>query len=205
MRATWVMAQPVGVAVDTREVYDGLAALYAPVAIAVFVAVAVALAWVVRRAGDGGRDEHRTLEIAYASGLALIAAVLIVFTFRATDRENARAAAPPEVVRVTAGKWKWRFEHASGRVETDVLTVPAGVEVEFRATSVDVIHAFWIPDVRFQRQLIPGQTTTFRLTFERPGIAVSGACSFYCGLEHARMRFLVDVRSRADYERWAAS
>ena len=57
---------------------------------------------------------------------------------------------------------------------------------------------------KFQRQLIPGQTTTFRITFPRPGFATSGACSFYCGLEHARMRFLIDIRSPADYQRWAA-
>jgi cytochrome c oxidase subunit II len=182
----------VPVAVDTRDVYDGLAGLYVPVAAVVFVAIMVALVWAVRSKG-ADRDENRTLELLYAGGLTVIAAVLIAFTFRATDRENARAAAPAEVVRVVAGKWEWRFQHASGRVETDVLTVPAGKEIEFRATSVDVIHGFWIPALKFQRQVIPGRTTTFRLRFPRAGWVTSGACSFFCGLEHARMRFSVDV------------
>jgi cytochrome c oxidase subunit II len=181
---------PLGV--DTRDVYDGLAGLYLPVAAVVFVAIAVALVWAVRSHGSA-RDENRVLELAYASALAVVAAVLIAFTFRATDRENARAATPAEVVRVVAGKWDWRFEHASGQVETDVLTVPAGREIEFRATSVDVIHGFWIPALKFQRQVIPGRTTTFRLTFPRAGWVTSGACSFFCGLEHARMRFSVNV------------
>jgi heme/copper-type cytochrome/quinol oxidase subunit 2 len=182
----------VALAVDTLEVYDGLADLYLPVAIVVFIAVAVALAWALRPR-ETVRDEHRTLELLYAGGLTIVAAVLIAFTFRATDRENARADGPVDVIQVVAGKWEWRFEHASGRVETDVLTVPAGKEIEFRATSVDVIHGFWIPELKFQRQLIPGQTTTFRLTFPRAGWVTTGECSFFCGLEHARMHFSVDV------------
>jgi len=193
------------VAVNTRSVYDGLAALYLPIAGAVFLAVLVAMVWVVRRRpSENPRSDNRRLEIGYACFLAAIAVVLIVATFRSVDRENARAAGRPEVIRAVAGKWHWRFEHASGKVENDVLTVPAGREIEFQATSVDVIHGFWIPATKFQRQLIPGRTTTFRLTFPRPGFATSGACSFFCGLEHARMRFLVDIRTPDDYARWAA-
>jgi cytochrome c oxidase subunit 2 len=190
---------------DTRDVYDGLAALYVPIAAVVFVLVVLGLAWVVWRGAAGGPHEHRRLELAYAAVLAAVACVLIAATFRATDRENARASGRVEVVRVVAGKWDWQFEHPSGRTERGMLTVPAGEEVEFRATSVDVIHGFWIPALKFQRQLIPGQTATFRLTFPRPGFATNGVCSFFCGLEHARMRFVVSVLSRADYQRWAAS
>ena len=190
-------------AVDTRAVYDGVAALYLPIAAAVAVLVVAALIWVVRRE-PGGPDERPRLELAYAALLTAVAALLIVVTFRATDRENARAAGRVETVRAVAAKWHWRFEHASGRVETDMLTVPAGRPVEIRGTSVDVIHAFWVPAMKFQRQLIPGQTVTFRLTFPRPGFTASGACSFYCGLEHARMRFVIDVRPAAEYARWAA-
>ncbi|HWK28991.1 MAG TPA: cytochrome c oxidase subunit II [Solirubrobacter sp.] len=175
-----------------RNVYDGLSALYLAIAIAVFVVVAIALIWAVTTRGPE-REEHRRFELVYAAVLAAIAAVLLVFTFRATDRENARAAGRVDVIRVVAGKWDWRFEHADGRVETDVLTVRAGVPVEFRATSVDVVHGFWIPALKFQRQVIPGRVTTFRLTFPHAGWVTSGACSFFCGLEHSRMRFSVEV------------
>ncbi len=201
-------------AVDTRDVYDGLAGLYVPVAAAVFVLVVGAIAWLVwsgrRREAPRGRDERNRAELAYAAVLALLVALLVAASFRALDRENARASRQTEVVRVVAAKWKWRFEYPRhGIVESGgaggppaVLTVPAGVEVEFRATSIDVIHAFWVPALKFQRQLIPGRTATFRLTFPRPGFASSGTCAFYCGLEHARMRFAIRVLSRADYDAW---
>jgi cytochrome c oxidase subunit 2 len=202
-------------AANTRDVYDGLAALYVPIAAAVFALVVLALVWLVwrgrRRAAPSGPDERNGLEVAYAGVLAVVVAVLVFATFHALDRENARAQAAPEVVRVVAAKWSWRFEYPSrGIVETGsssgapaVLTVPAGVEVEFHATAIDVIHGFWIPALKFQRQLIPGRTATFRLTFPRPAFTSSGTCSFYCGLEHARMHFAIQVLSRADYEAWA--
>jgi cytochrome c oxidase subunit 2 len=200
-------------AVNTRDVYDGLAALYVPIAAAVFVLVVLALVWFVwagrRRAQPRGADEHNRVEIVYAGVLAAIVAVLMVATFRALDRENARAAGTPVVVRVVAAKWDWRFEYPGGRVETSApdgapaqLTVPAGEPVEFRATSVDVLHAFWVPAMKFQRQIEPGRETTFRLEFPRPGFATSGACSFFCGLEHARMRFSVRILPRDEYDAW---
>jgi cytochrome c oxidase subunit 2 len=200
-------------AVNTRDVYDGLAALYLPIAAAVFALVVFALAWLVwtgrRRAEPRGPEERNPLELAVAAALAAIVAVLVVATFRALDRESARAAGAPAVVRVVAAKWDWRFEYPGGRVETSApngapaqLTVPAGEQVELRATSLDVIHAFWVPALKFQRQLVPGRTTTFRLEFPRPGFATSGTCGFFCGLEHARMRFSIRVLPRADYEAW---
>jgi cytochrome c oxidase subunit 2 len=206
----------VPLAVDTRDVYDGLAALYVPIAVAVFVAVAVTLVVFVsrgrRRAEPRGPEENYRFELVYAGVLAVVVAVLLIATFRAIDRENAKAAAPPLVIRVVAAKWDWRFEYPGGHVETGaadgapaLLTVPAGREVEFVATSLDVIHGFWVPALKFQRELIPGQTTSFRLTFPRPDFTTSGTCSFFCGLEHARMRFGVNVLAAADYDRWVAS
>jgi cytochrome c oxidase subunit II len=202
---------------NTRDVYDGLAALYVPIAAAVFVVIVVSLAWLVwrgrRRAAPTGPDDATRTEIAYAAVLAAIVVVLLVATFRAVDRENARAAGAPEVIRVTAAKWNWRFAYPrEGKVETGgsngapaTLVVPAGVQVEFQATSIDVLHGFWIPALKFQRQLVPGESVTFRLTFPRPGFTESGTCSFYCGLEHARMRFAVQVLSGPDFRRWATS
>jgi cytochrome c oxidase subunit 2 len=199
--------------VNTRDVYDGLAALYVPIAAAVFVLIVLALVWFVwtgrRRMQPRGPDERNRLEAVYAAVLAAIAVVLVVATFRAVDKENARAAGTPAVISVVAAKWDWRFQYPGGRVDTGgangapaQLTVPAGRQVELRATSLDVIHAFWVPALKFQRQILPGGETTFRLRFPRPGFATSGTCSFFCGLEHARMRFSIRVLPGPEYDAW---
>ena len=205
-------------AANTRDVYDDLAALYLPIAAVVFALVVGALAWMVvrgvRRRGEpsGGASDANKLELAYAGLLAVAVAVLVAATFGAQDREAATAAPAPELVRVVAAKWSWRFEYPRhGIVEAGrggapaVLTVPAGEEVRFEGVSLDVIHAFWIPSMRFQRQLIPGRRTGFRLTFPRPGFTSNAACSFFCGLDHASMRFAVRVLPPAEYRAWAQS
>jgi heme/copper-type cytochrome/quinol oxidase subunit 2 len=63
--------------------------------------------------------------------LAAVAAVLVVATFRAMDREDARVASPL-VVRVVAAKWDWRFGVPDGYVETG--SPGEGADVEHRVS-----------------------------------------------------------------------
>ena len=75
--------------------------------------------------------------------------------------------------------------------------------MNFRATSLDVVHAFWIPALRFQRELFPEQVVDFRLTFPDVLSTTNAACSFFCGLYHERMLFYVRVLPRAEFDAWA--
>jgi cytochrome c oxidase subunit 2 len=86
-----------------------------------------------------------------------------------------------------------------------VLVVPANTEIRFRMTSIDVIHSFWIPYLRFKRDAFPGRATEFDLSFERPGAHVDGVCAEFCGLKHDQMVFDVQVMSRAAFQTWAAT
>jgi cytochrome c oxidase subunit 2 len=202
-------------AVDTRAEYDGVAAVYLPIALAVFVIVTGAIVLFVwrgrRRARPQGREERPVAEALYVAGLAVIVAVLVAVTFTAQGNiEAADSRRPAVAVSVTAAKWNWRFEYpAYGAVVTGTdrgpptLVVPAGREVRFTATATDVLHAFWIPERRFQRQLVPGRRTTFTLTFPRPGFTTNATCSFYCGLGHADMRFNVRVLPADEFDAWA--
>jgi cytochrome c oxidase subunit 2 len=111
---------------------------------------------------------------------------------------------------VTAAKWRWRFDYPGGvsRVGGErripVLVVPAGRTVRFSLSSLDVVHAFWIPDLRFKRDATPGQTGVFDLRFP-PGHATSvGECSEFCGLGHASMHFLVEAVPPAEFQAWLA-
>jgi cytochrome c oxidase subunit 2 len=198
---------------DTRSLYDDLAALYLPIALAVVVLVWLAIAvavWRGRRRRDASAtSSHTVLEVTYAGLLALIVAVLVVATFHAEDDVKATPARPPLVIGVRAAKWDWRFTYADRGVVvqgTDTrparLVVPAGRDVAFEATAADVVHAFWIPEMRFQRELIPGQRTRFDLRFPKPTFYASGRCSFFCGLRHQDMRFVVEVLPAARFEAW---
>jgi len=181
--------------------------------VGVFVAVVATIALSVwrgrRRAQPGGRSENNLAEGIYVAVLAVTAAILVAISFSSEDSVRAAQAAPGLRVRVVAAKWRWRFEYpaqriaiqgAEGRVPT--LVVPAGADVDFEGVSLDVVHAFWVPAVRFQRELFADRPTHFRLRFEHPGFLSSSRCSFFCGLRHQDMRFGVQVLSPADFRAW---
>jgi cytochrome c oxidase subunit 2 len=200
-------------AIDTRDAYSDVAAVYAPIGAAVFVMVCGAIGLLVwrgrRRARSGGREERPVAEAVYVGVLAAAVAVLVAVTFSAQGRIDAAAAKPGLAVRVTAAKWNWSFGYPGTGIEVTgrpgapaTLVVPSGREVRFTATTLDVLHGFWIPERRFQRTLVPGRPAHFSIVFGRPGRLDNATCSFFCGLGHADMRFSVEVLAPADFDAW---
>ena len=198
---------------NSRSSYDALAGLYAPVGGAVLVLVllltAIAVARGRRRARRPGapssaRDEHNPLEAAYAVLLIAVAATLAVFSLRSWDKVSASTHAKGLVVGVDAAKWRWRFVYpGTGVSSIGRVVVPAGRPIRFEGRSQDVLHDFWVPDVRFQRQVFPDRTTVWTLTF--PAGTHDGVCAWFCGLRHDAMRFTVEAVSAGAYRRWLAA
>jgi cytochrome c oxidase subunit 2 len=205
--------------VDTRHEFDHLASIYVPIAIGVFALIVLATAFAVlryrgRTAEQAARwDEHNPLEGGYALILALTVAFLLYLTFTAEHRVDTVSAreAPSVTVDVTGAKWEWTFSYRgygitqrSGAAGRQPLVVPTGEAVRFNLRTLDVIHAFWIPQLEFKHDLIPGSTQVETLTFTRAGL-FQGACAEFCGLRHADMLFNVRAVSPAQFRAWAAS
>jgi cytochrome c oxidase subunit 2 len=205
---------------DTRGEYSQLFDVYVPVALAVFLVVLLAVVFVVlrfrSRALDfpGGRQSDSRMEVGYLVLVALIVAGLLTLTYSSmSDLSAAERAARGPVVDVTAGKWRWRFDYPGSGVTqrapagaVPTLVVPVDTDIRFRLTSVDVIHAFWVPERRFKRDAFPDRTTTFTLRFPAAGFQrQAGECAQFCGLDHASMDFNVDVLGKAQFKRWLAN
>ena len=112
---------------------------------------------------------------------------------------------------MVAAQWSWTFRYANGTTVSAVASwsppvavVPTGVEVQFNATSRDVIHGFWVPQLHYLRQVIPGYTTRFDLLFAKPG-RYEGECAVFCGLLHPQMHFEIQAVSPAAFRRWLAN
>jgi cytochrome c oxidase subunit 2 len=203
----------VSVAADTFRAYEHVSGIYLPIAIGVFALVVGSLLILLlrgarRRRAPGRKSDALGLELAYAFLLACVVAVLVTITFRTETPLDQAAANPALRVRVTAAQWSWRFEYAGGATVQAVSTwhpaaalVPVGREVEFVGSSNDVIHGFWVPELHFQRQLLPGYRTHFDLRFEKPG-RYGGACSVFCGDQHSQMHFAIEAVSEERFERW---
>jgi cytochrome c oxidase subunit 2 len=163
-----------------------------------------------------GRDRWPVAEGLSTLALLAIAGVLVFLTFstmsQLEDSSAAGGGEPAVEIDVTASQWQWRFEYPEEGIVTTAagegpptLVVPADTPVEFNLTSLDVIHSFFIPSVRFKRDAFPERETTFSLIFPEVGFEPSGgACAEYCGLRHGYMTFNVDVKEPADYEAWVS-
>jgi cytochrome c oxidase subunit 2 len=210
-----------GVIVDTQRQNGQVATVYGAIAIAVFVlALAITVVIVLRyRARAGGNQPSRVhdaprLEALYVIVLGGIAAFLIAFTFIHENKSDAALTTRSGlVIRVTAAKWHWSFFYPRFGVSElgtnsspPTLYVPRDENVEFRLTSVDVIHAFWIPVTDFKRAAYPGYIQRFVLSFDKRGfIRNAGVCAEFCGLLHAEMRFNLDVMNANQFARWVAA
>lgn len=202
----------------TGEEYRDLFDVYLPIGVGVFVIIAAVVVFVVLRFRSDsdelpeGKDKDTPVELAYAGFVGLIVAGLLYLTFSTMSddpaygtRDEAVAAARGPRIAVTAAQWNWTFDYGGGVVERGRLVVPADTPVRFVMTSVDVVHSFWIPEVRYKQDAFPERTSTFVLRFPRPGfLPEGGLCNQYCGLLHYRMVFDVLVVQPEDFKRWLA-
>jgi cytochrome c oxidase subunit 2 len=82
-----------------------------------------------------------------------------------------------------------------------ILRVPAGRQVELLLKSRDVIHNFFVRELRLKQDVVPGLTIPLRFTADTPG-TYEVPCSELCGLGHHQMRSSLVVMSPADFEAW---
>jgi cytochrome c oxidase subunit 2 len=201
--------------VDTRDEFRSLFDLYVPIALVVFAVIVGLILFALvrfRRRNDqtpSRRTEAPALEIIVAVALAATVVLLTGRTFSVESRVDRVAADAPLHIDVVASKWKWRFTYprygrseVSGDIRPATLVVPSGQTVQFRMRSLDVIHSFFVPKLRFKRDAFPERTTKFDLVFHQPGF--TGRCAEFCGLHHADMRFNVEVLPPDEFASWAA-
>jgi cytochrome c oxidase subunit 2 len=198
--------------------YNHLFNVYVPIALGVFaiVVLAVVIALIRGRGREepsSERSENNPLETSYAVMLALVVALLLYLTFSTEHKVDTVSAQerPALTIDVTASQWEWTFHYPasgitahSGTVGRQPLVVPTGEAIRFRLSSADVIHSFWIPELRFKRDAIPGRTEDVTLSFSRAGRFV-GQCAEFCGLRHAEMVFPVQALSPARFSAWVSA
>ncbi len=208
-----------GALVQTGSQYRHLFDIYVPIALGVFaLIVAVLTVAIVRyRARPPERaarwHESNAVEGAYAAILVCVIAFLLYETFSAEHQVDTVAARePPQLtVNVYGAKWEWRFAYPaygidrySGTIGHETLVLPAGEAIRLRLISRDVIHEFWVPELRYKHDLIPGGTQEITVAFPRTG-TFPGQCAEFCGLYHARMTFAVQVLSPAAFAAWVSA
>jgi cytochrome c oxidase subunit 2 len=93
--------------------------------------------------------------------------------------------------------------HPDGRDDITVprMTVPVGREVEVVLRTKDVLHNFFVPELRIKLDTVPGLVGSLRFRPDKVG-TYEIPCSELCGLGHYKMRSFMDVVEPAQYEAW---
>ena len=83
------------------------------------------------------------------------------------------------------------------------LVLPVGIKVRFVITAGDVIHSWWVPDLGWKIDAIPGIVNAAWTNIKVPG-TYRGQCAELCGQDHAFMPIVVKAVPKAEFEQWLA-
>lgn len=162
-----------------------------------------------RRSGEFDPDNRPTegTRIVIWGGAVIPAVILVgIFGFTVFTMGAIREPQVTEdlVIEVTGHQWWWdvRYPELGFRTANEIH-IPAGQPVSVKLLSDDVIHSFWVPQLHGKLDMIPGQVTEFWLQADEPGTYL-GECAEFCGIQHAKMQFLVIAQEEEAFRQWVA-
>jgi cytochrome c oxidase subunit II len=179
------------------------------ICIAIFALVAAVMIYAVLRfrvREDDFEDGppihgHTGLEITWtAIPFVLVTAIAIVSAI-VLSRNDAQAQNTLRID-VTAQQFAWTFRYPeAGNATSPVLRLPEGRSIELEMRSLDVIHAFFVPEFRTNEDIVPGLVTNVHITPDRLG-TFPLICNELCGLGHALMRTEAVVMKPRAFDAW---
>lgn len=162
-------------------------------------------AWIYRK--KNGKDhptphitDHAVLEVIW-SVVPLVLAMVIFFWGFHTYMQSTVAPQDALEIQVTGKKWNWTFEYPDGTRSLNEMHIPVGKPVKFIMSSEDVIHDFFVPDMRVKRDVLPNRYTMLWFTPTVEGMHVV-QCAQYCGKGHSDMLARIYVDTDAKYKDW---
>ncbi|MGQ0540016.1 MAG: cytochrome c oxidase subunit II [Gemmatimonadaceae bacterium] len=184
--------------------------LWGTIVFVITEAVLVYVIWKYRRRPDGPAVQmvhgNTTLELAWTILPAVILGIIAIPTVRAIFRTQGEAPANAVKVDVIGHQWWWEFRYPEYGITTaNELYLPIGRPVSFSLRTVDVLHAFWIPQLGGKRDLVSNRTNYLWFTPDSVDYTVyNGSCNEYCGVSHANMRFRAFTVPPGEFDRWVA-
>jgi cytochrome c oxidase subunit 2 len=177
-------------------------------AAAVYVVVAGFIVFAMlrgRRTAAGRESRISENHFIWLGGIIVPAVILLVLAVATVDSSNHLRAAErdPLKIEVVGKRWWWAVTYPDEHITTaNEIHVPVGRPIELGLDSDNVIHSFWVPQLGGKVDLIPGQHNVWRFKADKPG-TYRGTCAEYCGLQHAKMAFLVIAQTPASFDTWA--
>jgi cytochrome c oxidase subunit 2 len=171
------------------------------------------------RARPGGRaqyiDGNPRLELAWAIVPGVILFALAVYQYSAWTRIKTNMPTPDEAVQVELSprqfRWPVRYPGADNLFDTEDdlegtenrIVVPVNEPILVTLRAQDVIHSFFVPELRVKQDAIPGQDIQAWFEATRTG-EFPVLCAELCGPGHYTMRAAIAVVERDEFEAYLA-
>ncbi|MDX1556722.1 MAG: cytochrome c oxidase subunit II, partial [Xanthomonadales bacterium] len=229
--AEWALNMPKGVTEVSRDVYDlHMTIFWVCVWIGVVVFGAMFYSVFAHRKSRHPKpaDFHEStlVEIIWTViPVLILVGMAIPATSALRDIENNEDS--DLTIVVTGSQWKWHYRYLDAPISfyslmatpqeqvqnlqpkgefylLDVdnpLVLPTNKKVRFLVTSDDVIHSWWVPDLAVKQDAIPGFINEAWARVPVTGV-FRGQCAELCGLDHAYMPVVVDVRPEDEFDAW---
>ncbi|MGB5177232.1 MAG: cytochrome c oxidase subunit II [Gammaproteobacteria bacterium] len=130
-------------------------------------------------------------------------------------------------IQVTGYQWKWKYDYLDegisffstlttprDQIEGDApkdenyllevdnpIVVPINKKIRFLITSNDVIHSWWVPDLGWKQDAVPGFINDAWTELTEPG-TYRGKCAELCGKDHGFMPIVLIAKTEEDYAAW---
>jgi cytochrome c oxidase subunit 2 len=209
-----------------REINDLYTIVFLIAAVIFFVVEGLIIWTVIRYRRRPGDDElppqthgHNLAEVIWTVVPTIIVIFLFFVSWQTLNSVEAHAPAPDLKVKAVAGQFQWTFDYlpADGNADSKPvfsqsiatgegggLYLPAGQTTHLYLSSPDVIHAFYVPQFLFKRDVVPGITNEFDLKIDAntAGQTFRGQCAELCGTGHRIMLFEVHSLAPAEFQAW---
>lgn len=188
---------------------------------AVFVVTEVVLFWFMwkydtKTSKEPTKFTHgsHTLEVVWTIIPAATLLFIAIYQMNAWAEAKMRKPKIPPTFELTARQFEWRIRYpgleAKGVLgdQDDIhvvndLHVPVNEEILLELKSADVLHSFFLPNLRVKQDAVPGMRIPVWFRAKETG-SFDIVCAELCGWGHYKMKGRITVESREEFNRWLA-
>ncbi len=142
------------------------------------------------------------LEFWWTAIPTILVVILSIYSVKIwADLQNSQG----DVLTVEAIGYQFGFQFRYPKVKglVNEMHLPLNTPTTIHVTSRDVIHGFWIPELRMKADMVPGLINTIRVTPTVPG-TYHIICSEFCGVAHSAMDQKMVIESQQAFAKWFA-
>jgi cytochrome c oxidase subunit 2 len=187
---------------------------YITAAVFILVTLLMVLFLILYRHREGRRaiysHGNTALEITWTIIPAIILVALSFMSVSSWGKIKSHVPPSDFQVQVTAKQFNWEILYPGPdrkfgteddfQIEND-MHVPVNKVVHVILKSKDVIHSFFLPNLRLKQDAVPGRDILAWFEATKPG-KYELPCAELCGFGHSGMRGWLYVHSPEDYEQW---